>query len=158
MSTEVPSQSQPLSAICWARRKNRFFSLKDVSKKRSPPIGIFLCCSALACLGLLVAHPRSALSYYTFVSVAYFFVGYRCILLTTSAEQFGTNVRGTAATSIPNVVRGMTVPITMSFLGLSSAFGIPQAVLILAVALFTLAGIGLYFLRESFGSNLPFVE
>jgi hypothetical protein len=46
----------------------------------------------------------------------------------------------------------------MSFLGLSSAFGIPQAVLILAVALFTLAGIGLYFLRESFGSNLPFVE
>jgi hypothetical protein len=43
--------------------------------------------------------------------------GYWAIFVTIAAEQFGTNIRSTAANTIPNFVRG-SVPIIMLFFGL----------------------------------------
>ena len=44
-----------------------------------------------------------------------FFTAYWAMMVTVAAEQFGTNLRATVATSVPNFVRGSTVPIIMMF-------------------------------------------
>src|SRR5262249_50095197 len=49
--------------------------------------------------------------------------GYWAVLVTISAEQFGTNIRATAATSVPNFVRSSVILLTTSFLGLKAQVG-----------------------------------
>jgi putative MFS transporter len=44
-----------------------------------------------------------------------FGVGYWTVFATIAAEQFGTNIRATVATTVPNFVRGATVPLTLAF-------------------------------------------
>jgi MFS family permease len=126
------------------------------SRKRA--IGVFLLISTIGCTMLLMLPLRTAAQYYAMVSTLYFFIGYWCVLITTSAEQFGTNVRATAATSIPNVIRGTTVPITLAFLGLGSVMGAYGALIIIALVTFALAFLGLSFLRESFSQDMEFTE
>ena len=101
------------------------------------------------------------------VSVSYFYwvcvgmgigTGYWAVLMTMAAEQFGTNLRSTASTSIPNFVRGSVVPITLLFQYLKPSFGLVQSVAILGVSCFGLALWALSKLPESYGKDLSFNE
>ena len=40
-------------------------------------------------------------------------------MITLAAEQFGTNVRGIAATTIPNFVRAAVIPMNLAFAALA---------------------------------------
>lgn len=42
-------------------------------------------------------------------------IGYWAIFVTIAAEQFGTNLRSTVATTVPNFIRGTVVPLTLLF-------------------------------------------
>ena len=42
-------------------------------------------------------------------------IGYWAAFVTIAAEQFGTNIRATVATTVPNFARGALVPITLLF-------------------------------------------
>jgi MFS transporter, putative metabolite:H+ symporter len=42
-------------------------------------------------------------------------IGYWALFVTIAAEQFGTNLRSTVATSVPNFIRGMVIPMTLLF-------------------------------------------
>lgn len=84
--------------------------------------------------------------------------GYWAIFVTIAAEQFGTNLRATVATTVPNFVRGMVVPITMLFQVCRRQFGLEPGALIvgglcLAVALFSL-----WRLEETFHKDLDYFE
>ena len=57
-------------------------------------------------------------SMYAICGVLGFSTGFWAIFVTMGAEQFGTNLRATAATTIPNVVRGILPLINMLFLDL----------------------------------------
>ena len=50
-------------------------------------------------------------------------VGYWSTFVTIAAEQFGTNIRSTVATTVPNFVRGALIPINFAFLALSKMYG-----------------------------------
>jgi len=84
--------------------------------------------------------------------------GYWAVLITTSSEQFGTNIRGTVASTVPNFVRGFAVVITLTFSYLKTQFTTQQAVLGLIVCVFGLALIGLRNLKETHGISLDFFE
>lgn len=84
--------------------------------------------------------------------------GYWAVLITTSAEQFGTNIRGTVSTTVPNFVRGAAVFITLGFAFFKSYYSAPTAALILAGICFTLSLGSLYFLKETFYADLDYVE
>lgn len=86
--------------------------------------------------------------------------GYWAVFVSAAAEQFGTNLRATVTTTVPNFVRGFTVPMTIAFRLLPTLAGVSrvQSSAILAVAVFGLAFIGVYCLRETFGRDLNFVE
>jgi hypothetical protein len=99
-------------------------------------------------------------TFYTAIFLLGFSVGFWAVFVTNASEQFGTNLRATAATSIPNFVRGSLVPIAWCF---SMVLSFNNGDMIKSfyyvgggVMLITL--IALYFAKETFGRDLDFYE
>lgn len=84
--------------------------------------------------------------------------GYWAVLVTTAAEQFGTDIRSTVATSVPNFVRGSGMIIASSFLYLKPHFTIINTVLIIGGIVFAMGFLALYLLKETYGKDLDFLE
>lgn len=89
-----------------------------------------------------------------------FATGFWAIFVTMAAEQFGTNLRATAATTIPNMVRGMlTVMILPMFKALRSVTndyvtgGWLTAIILMIITL-----VAIYYTRETFGKDLNYLE
>jgi MFS transporter, putative metabolite:H+ symporter len=94
-------------------------------------------------------------------------IGYWALFVTIAAEQFGTNLRSTVATSVPNFIRGTVIPLTLFFKYLRLQFGDgtpnnPQGVIFgaLAVGIVTIiiALIALRAIDETFGRDLNYEE
>jgi putative MFS transporter len=88
-------------------------------------------------------------------------VGFWVIFVTIGAEQFGTNLRATVATTVPNFARGMQVPINASFKYLKSpaATGsIITASWIIGAACLALAFVALIGMKDTFDADLDYVE
>jgi MFS family permease len=87
-----------------------------------------------------------------------FSAGYWAIFVTVAAEQFGTNLRASVATTAPNLVRGMVVPMTMLFQFSSRFFGIELGALAVGGICMTMAFISLSLLEETFHKDLDYYE
>lgn len=87
-----------------------------------------------------------------------FGVGYWALFVTIAAEQFGTNLRSTVATSVPNFIRGTVVPLTLIFETLREHYGIVNGALMVGTGTILIALLSLHFLSETFGRDLNFVE
>ena len=90
-----------------------------------------------------------------------FSTGFWAIFVTMGAEQFGTNLRATAATTIPNMVRGSLPLINLMFLGLfQKSLGWPliQSGIITGVIVMTITLIACYFTEDTFHKDLNYVE
>lgn len=84
--------------------------------------------------------------------------GYIGLYLMMVAELYGTNLRATATTSVPSVVRGMAIPMTLAFQGLKPSFGALGGAALLGILCYGLALLAIYKTDETFGRNLDFVE
>ncbi|MGH8482712.1 MAG: MFS transporter, partial [Nevskiaceae bacterium] len=84
--------------------------------------------------------------------------GYWTVFITTSAEQFGTNIRATVATSVPNFVRAMIVPITLSLKAIWDTTGLIGGTLLIGALVFGVALLALRSLEETYGKNLDYSE
>jgi MFS family permease len=84
--------------------------------------------------------------------------GYWAVFVTVAAEQFGTNLRATATTTVPNFVRGAVVPLTSVFQVASPIVGLTWSGLLVGAAALALAFFALALLEETFGRDLNFVE
>lgn len=89
--------------------------------------------------------------------------GYWAIFVTTAAEQFGTNLRATVTTSVPNFVRGSVVILTSLFQFFKMQLQAHSQNLLISAALvgvitFTLCYISLYKMKDSFDQKLDFFE
>jgi hypothetical protein len=87
-----------------------------------------------------------------------FGTGFWAIFVTIGAENFGTNLRATAATTIPNMVRGSLNGISALFLFLVAQTGYIQAgiwtgVIVMSVTYWAIGG-----LEETFGKDLDYLE
>jgi putative MFS transporter len=87
-----------------------------------------------------------------------FFIGYWSVVMTTTAEQFGTNLRATATTLVPNLVRASTIPITVLFSYLSSICGPVTSAMITGGLCFVGAIVSIALMEETFGKDIDFVE
>lgn len=86
------------------------------------------------------------------------FTGYWVVFVTMSAEHFGTNLRATVTTSVPNMVRGSLILVTLLFQFLVGHLGVINSGLMLAVLTVSLAYIALYNLDETYGKDLNYME
>ena len=88
-----------------------------------------------------------------------FGTGFWAIFVTMAAEQFGTNLRATAATTIPNMVRGMlTVLILPLFQLFRSSTGYVTGGWLTAVVIMVITIVAALFTKETFGKDLNYVE
>jgi MFS family permease len=87
-----------------------------------------------------------------------FAAGYWAVFVTVASEQFGTNLRATATTTVPNFVRGAVVPLTSVFQVLAPVTGLTTSGLLVGIVALALAFVAVSLLDETFGRDLNFVE
>ena len=85
-------------------------------------------------------------------------VGYWVLFVSMAAEQFGTNLRATVTTSVPGMVRGLVIPMTLGYKWLETFVGNVHSASIIGAVVFLLAYISLNFLSETFGKDLDYNE
>jgi MFS family permease len=90
-----------------------------------------------------------------------FSTGFWAIFVTMGAEQFGTNLRATAATTIPNMVRGSLPLINLMFVNLfqnSLGWAFVKSAMITGIIVMAITLIAAYFTEETFHKDLNYVE
>jgi hypothetical protein len=102
--------------------------------------------------------PDSLTGFYTRCGIVGFGCGFWALVTTNAAEQFGTNLRATVATSVPNFVRGMLIPIAFLYESLRQGLGMVNAVGAVGIGCVIVAIGCTYALEEKFGANLDYTE
>jgi MFS family permease len=100
----------------------------------------------------------SAFIFYVILCILGLAQGYWAIFVTTASEQFGTNLRATVTTTVPNFVRGATVPISMSILFLKDKFDLWTAGVIVGTVCIGLAVVSVFLIEETFDKDLDYIE
>ncbi|TDS17256.1 MFS transporter [Sphingobacterium paludis] len=121
---------------------------------------VFLC-QILIILFSLVYLSSDGITEQKFLSLAFLMgvgVGYWATFVTIAAEQFGTNLRATVATTAPNFVRGALIPSTILYGWLLTHVGILYAAMGVTLLLSAIAIFALTRLKESFNKDLNYVE
>ncbi|MBA3542414.1 MAG: MFS transporter, partial [Deltaproteobacteria bacterium] len=126
------------------------------SRKRA--LGIFLGLSAVMCTLYFLLGGISSTVFYTLCCLGGAASGYWAVFVSTAAELFGTNLRATVTTTVPNFVRGSAVLLTTGFQALTPSSGLIGAAIIVGVFAFAVAAFGLLSLKETFGVDLDFHE
>jgi len=80
-----------------------------------------------------------------------------CLLL-MSAEQFGTNLRATVATSVPNFIRGSLIPLTILFQMAKPVAGMVGSAALTGFVALVIAALALSRLAETSNRSLDFIE
>jgi MFS transporter, putative metabolite:H+ symporter len=85
-------------------------------------------------------------------------IGYWAMFVTIAAEQFGTNLRSTVATTVPNFIRFTVVPLTFMFKFMREEIGVIYGALAVGIFTIVIAFIALRFIDETYTRDLNFVE
>jgi MFS transporter, putative metabolite:H+ symporter len=133
-----------------------FISQKLGSRRKV--VGAFLFFALVLSIVYYFSHGISNILFYTLCVGLGFGAGYWAVFVTNAAEQFGTNLRATVTTSVPNFVRGSVVLLTLSFKTLSGSLGLLNAALTVGLISFAIAFLALWFMQETYGKDLDYFE
>jgi len=133
-------------------------------RSRKAVMYIFLTLSAISAAVYLQSYGLSSQRYLWLCFFMGFAVGYWTTFVTIAAEQFGTNIRSTVATTVPNFVRGSLILINLGFAALTDHFGktdqyamIKSGYIMMGI-LTIFALLALSQLKETFGKDLDYAE
>lgn len=112
----------------------------------------------------LLSQGLSAASFYGLCFLLGVAAGYWAVFVTIGAEQFGTNLRATVATTVPNFIRGSVVPITLSVRFLKDAeflggrIGLVRSAMLVGALCLLIALNSIRHLDETYGKDLDYLE
>lgn len=134
--------------------------LSQLLKSRKKVVFIYLVFTGiLTFYFLFLGRNLSNTSYYLLCFLLGTGSGYWAIFVSIAAEQFGTNVRSTAANTIPNFVRGSVNVIMLLFsMLLASQLSVGLSALIIGTVFISLAFYSLSQLNETFAKDLNYIE
>lgn len=127
-------------------------------RSRKQALAIFLGATALAMALYFTLGGTSSTVFYSLCLFGGAASGYWAVFVATAAELFGTNLRATVTTTVPNFVRGSAVLVTTLFKELIPGMGIIQAAIVVGIGTLVVAVVGLLALPETFGVDLDFHE
>lgn len=127
-------------------------------KSRKKALYIFYAITIIGIIWFFNLEGQSVNSLYGACALLGFGTGFWAIFVTIAAEQFGTNIRATAATTIPNMVRGALVGISVLFTSLQPSAGYVNAGLITGVVTMLIGTIAVLLTQETFHKDLNYVE
>jgi putative MFS transporter len=132
-------------------------ALSQLLKSRKKVVALFILLTLIGIAAFLLGAPAQ-LGMYWVCGYLGFAAGYWAILVTVAVEQFGTNLRATVGTSVPNFVRFSVVPASLGFLALKDSWGmLGSAAVVGAIALLIACWAALQ-LRETFSKDLDYLE
>jgi putative MFS transporter len=132
--------------------------LSQAMKSRKKVVLLFILLTLCCVLFFLYSPLTTANGFYITCFMLGFGIGYWALFVTIAAEQFGTNLRSTVTTTVPNFIRGTVVPLTWAFGFFSLKFGIIQSALIVGVGTIIIAIIALRSIDETFSRDMNFLE
>jgi len=127
-------------------------------RSRKIVVFLFVTAAMLVCGAYLSLRGQSPSTYYALFAVLGCFAGYWALFVTIAAEQFGTNLRATVATTVPNFIRGSVILLTFLLQSLKGTFGLTNSALIVGVMCFAVTFFAWWRLPETFGRDLDFLE
>src|ERR1700722_7534537 len=168
---------------------NKFASIMKVKGPIDPGKGIMVAYAAISVGDILIgfvsqwlkSRKKSLLIFHiiTVIGVIWFFnlqgaatstvywvcvilgfgTGFWAMFVTMAAEQFGTNIRATVATTVPNMARGsLAVVVLPLFKALVPSLGHFRAGWVTGLIVFAIAFVALAITPETFGKDLNYIE
>lgn len=134
--------------------------ISQLLKSRKKALMVFLSLTVIGVILYFSFGGTSVPIFYTIVTFIGFATGYWAVFISTASELFGTNIRATATTTAPNFVRGSTILISLLLNFIIATFCVDKllATKITGAIIISIGFIALYFLEETFGKDLNYVE
>ena len=133
-------------------------ALSQWFQTRKKIVRAFLYLTVLTVGVYLSGRVTSLTGFYVLCGLLGLATGYWAVFVTMASEHFGTNLRATATTSVPNFVRGSTVLITLGYRYGQQWTTKTYAALAVGMVCLGLAFVALSRLRETWGRDLNFQE
>ncbi len=125
---------------------------------RKKVVAYALVVEAILTVVLLFSSGFTATYYYTICFFLGLATGYWAVFVTMASEQFGTNLRATVTTTVPNFVRGSVVILSLGFQAMQPRLGLAGSALTVFGIVFVLAVIALMSLDETHSRDLNYLE
>lgn len=132
--------------------------MSQIIRSRRKTVFVFIFLTLAFVIAYLYWPFESAAGFYVGCFLLGFGVGYWALFVTIAAEQFGTNLRSTVATTVPNFIRGTVIPLTFAFRYMRESIGILEGALVVGIVTILIAFWALRLIDETFGRDLNFVE
>ncbi|GAB4055843.1 MFS transporter [Spirosoma litoris] len=159
----IAEEIQPGLAIMWCYvglavgdLASGFISQSLSSRKKA--VALLMAVALVFGLVYLYLGVKSATVLYSLCLAMGFGIGYWAMFVTIGAEQFGTNIRATAATTIPNMVRGLVIPMTIGYQALKPSLDIINAGAVIGLISFLLGFYSILSIPETHGKDLNYLE
>ena len=132
--------------------------LSQYFKNRRKVIFLFMALSFVFVLIYLLVPIKTAAMLYVICAFLGFCSGYWTLFITVAAELFGSNIRATVATTVPNFVRATVIPLTALFVLLKSNMDSLSSALFVGIFTYVIGMIALYYLEETFTKDINYLE
>lgn len=132
--------------------------ISQAFKSRKKAVYLFYLITALSILWFFNLEGQSVGRFYLASALLGFGTGFWAIFVTMSAEQFGTNIRATVATTVPNMVRGSLNLVSMLFSSLILSQGYLRSGWITGLVVLAIGVLSLIFTEETYGKDLNYIE
>lgn len=134
--------------------------LSQYLKSRIKVVYFYLFLSIVSITSYFFLYNISLTQFYLICLFLGFSVGYWVIFMTIATEQFGTNIRATVTTTVPNFVRGAVVPLSLLFQYLRGVFNgsLIDAGIVVGIISLGLAFWALSRMQETFSKDLDYLE
>lgn len=130
----------------------------QIIRSRKKTVFFFILLTLLFVVAFLYFPIQNTTTFYVGCFLLGFGVGYWALFVTIAAEQFGTNLRSTVATTVPNFIRGTVIPLTFAFKYFRESLGVLGGAMLVGVITIIIAFWALRLIDETFGRDLNFVE
>ncbi|MEZ4755872.1 MAG: MFS transporter [Flavobacteriales bacterium] len=133
--------------------------LSQLLRSRKRVLHLYLLANLALTLFFLFGMKGATIATYNWICLALgTATGYWVIFVTVASEQFGTNIRSTVATTVPNMVRGMVLPVTMAFQAFATPLGNVYSALIVGLLCIGAALWATTKVHETFHTDMDFIE
>ena len=130
----------------------------QIFQSRKKVVLVFIMLTLLFVLIYLYFPVTSAAGFYVSCFLVGFGIGYWALFVTIAAEQFGTNLRSTVATTVPNFIRGTVIPVTLLFSYLRGQIGIVSGALVVGLLTIVIALWALRSIDETYSRDMNYLE
>lgn len=132
--------------------------ISQLLKSRKKAVLIFLTLCSVFILAYLFYNSFNAFYFYAMCVALGIGGGYWAVFVTIASEQFGTNLRATVTTTVPNFIRGSVVPMTLAFQFLKGYTSMIYSALIIGGLVVVIAYIAVMRMEETYGKDLNYIE